>query len=201
MINLTPRNIVQWNQNRNLYIFIQENAFENVVCEMAAILSQPQCVIQCMATGSSDWVTDIYIEGLGITHNFMHHVMYCDIKWIKNMRGLVQTSNDQKFESGTGTISRTTSLTSHIKLWHLSFHSIKLDILCCVYSSIVLCTWLFSSPQIRSFIPFLSSFCFLTYWGRVTHICVNKLTIIGSDNGLSPGRRAKPLSEPMLEYC
>ena len=26
-------------------------------------------------------------------------------------------------------------------------------------------------------------------WGRVTHICVGKLTIIGSDNGLSPGRR------------
>ena len=29
----------------------------------------------------------------------------------------------------------------------------------------------------------------LTYWGRVTHICVSKLTIIGSENGLSPGRR------------
>ena len=29
----------------------------------------------------------------------------------------------------------------------------------------------------------------LTDWGRVTHICVGKLTIIGSDNGLSPGRR------------
>ena len=29
----------------------------------------------------------------------------------------------------------------------------------------------------------------LTHWGRVTHICVNKLTIIGSDNGLPPGRR------------
>ena len=26
------------------------------------------------------------------------------------------------------------------------------------------------------------------HWGRVTHICVNRLTIIGSDNGLSPGR-------------
>ena len=26
-------------------------------------------------------------------------------------------------------------------------------------------------------------------WGRVTHIWVRKLTIIGSDNGLSPGRR------------
>ena len=30
---------------------------------------------------------------------------------------------------------------------------------------------------------------FLTHWGRVTHICVSKHTIIGSDNGLSPGRR------------
>ena len=29
----------------------------------------------------------------------------------------------------------------------------------------------------------------LTHWGRVTHICVSKLTIIDSDNGLSPGRR------------
>ena len=29
----------------------------------------------------------------------------------------------------------------------------------------------------------------LTHWGRVTHICVRKLTIIGSDNGFSPGRR------------
>ena len=27
-------------------IFIQENALENVVCEMLAILSQPQCVNQ-----------------------------------------------------------------------------------------------------------------------------------------------------------
>ena len=29
----------------------------------------------------------------------------------------------------------------------------------------------------------------LTHWGRVTHICVGNLTIIVSDNGLSPGRR------------
>ena len=28
----------------------------------------------------------------------------------------------------------------------------------------------------------------LTHWGRVTHICVDDLTIIGSDNGLSPWR-------------
>ena len=29
----------------------------------------------------------------------------------------------------------------------------------------------------------------LTHRGRVTHICVSKVTIIVSDNGLSPGRR------------
>ena len=34
----------------------------------------------------------------------------------------------------------------------------------------------------------LGNACGLTHWGRVTHICVGKLTIIGSDNGLSPGR-------------
>ena len=39
-------------------------------------------------------------------------------------------------------------------------------------------------------------YCILTqlplkfvHWGRVVHICVNKLTIIGSDDVLSPGRR------------
>ena len=29
----------------------------------------------------------------------------------------------------------------------------------------------------------------LTHWGRATHICIGNLTIIGSDNGLSPDRR------------
>ena len=33
------------------------------------------------------------------------------------------------------------------------------------------------------------SICNLTHWGRVTHICVSKLTTIDSDNGLSPKRR------------
>ena len=39
-----PRNKLQWNFNQNWRIFIEENAFGNVICEMAAILSWPQCV-------------------------------------------------------------------------------------------------------------------------------------------------------------
>ena len=35
----------------------------------------------------------------------------------------------------------------------------------------------------------LASSTALIHWGRVTHMCVSELTIIGSDNGLSPGRR------------
>ena len=31
-------------------------------------------------------------------------------------------------------------------------------------------------------------YMYLTHWGWVMHICVGNLTIIGSDNGLSPGR-------------
>ena len=33
------------------------------------------------------------------------------------------------------------------------------------------------------------AFFILTHWGRVTHIWVGNLTVIGPDNGLSPGRR------------
>ena len=28
-----------------------------------------------------------------------------------------------------------------------------------------------------------------THWGRMTHVCVSKLAMIVSDNGLAPGRR------------
>ena len=53
----------------------------------------------------------------------------------------------------------------------------------------------FPSKKINLKTPYnkLWQFCFtlnvLTHWGRVMHICFSKLTIIGSDNGLSPGRR------------
>ena len=45
-------------------------------------------------------------------------------------------------------------------------------------------TQIFFTWNVKSFF-----FQILTHWGRVTHICVGKLTIIGWDNGLSPSRR------------
>ena len=44
IVNWTLRNKLQWNFNRNYNIFIKENALRGVVCEMAVMLSRPQCV-------------------------------------------------------------------------------------------------------------------------------------------------------------
>ena len=44
IVNWTVRNKYRCNLNQNKNIFIQENAFENIVCEMTAILSRPQYV-------------------------------------------------------------------------------------------------------------------------------------------------------------
>ena len=47
--------------HRNSNIFIQENAFESVVCETAVILSRPQCVNE-ECTEASDKDFDVYIS-------------------------------------------------------------------------------------------------------------------------------------------
>ena len=44
IVNWTLENKLQWHLNPNLHIFIQENAFEDVVWKIAAILSCPQCL-------------------------------------------------------------------------------------------------------------------------------------------------------------
>ena len=44
IVNWTHRNNIQWNLNRNSYIFIKENTFENVVWNMAFITNKmPLC--------------------------------------------------------------------------------------------------------------------------------------------------------------
>ena len=68
-----PGNRPQW-VNRNFYIFIQENAFENVVWKMATILTRPQWVNQCQPFHSGLivlkgdlTVTQWNLEGVSLT--------------------------------------------------------------------------------------------------------------------------------------
>ena len=52
------------------------------------------------------------------------------------------------------------------------------------------CTFAYNVEFFRGSQLTYQNICFwLTHWGQVTHIYVGNLTIIGSDNGLSPGRR------------
>ena len=63
IVNWTPRNIYQWNFNRNSYNFIQENAFENVVCEMASI---------CLGLNLLTHVNTILHQAVDIIIEFIH---------------------------------------------------------------------------------------------------------------------------------
>ena len=61
------------------------------------------------------------------------------------------------------------------------------------YIRVSLVVYMFRNPthhfQLNCLIDTYDCLRVLTHWGRVTYICVGNLTIIGPDNGLSPGRR------------
>ena len=59
---------------------------------------------------------------------------------------------------------------------HVSYVSVKRDCRIFHIVGIILCLW-------------NSTVASLTHWGQVMHICVSKLPIIGSYNGVSPVRR------------
>ena len=62
--------------------------------------------------------------------------------------------------------------------------------------------WWLKKCHAKPWEPFIPGARTLTHWGRVMHICVVKLTIIGSDNGLSSGRcRLKKSSAKWLPFC
>ena len=68
IVNWTLMNKLQWNFNRDSYIFIQENALENVVCEMVSILSRPQ---------SHFYVTDkIYKNSIQLRHTSIQWLIF-----------------------------------------------------------------------------------------------------------------------------
>ena len=70
----------------------------------------------------------------------------------------------------------------HLKeIWHLQLH-IEMTKFGKVNTELV-------SGRSKSHGKKLHSMNTLTHWARVTHVCVSKLNIIGSDKGLSPDRR------------
>ena len=68
IVNGTVRNKFQWYIHRNSHIFVQENAFENVACEMTAILSQSQ------------WVN---VKNVFIRHVILNPITKCPMTTLK----------------------------------------------------------------------------------------------------------------------
>ena len=52
----------------------------------------------------------------------------------------------------------------------------------------VLTIYMLSNFNKNKYLAFCKYSLVLTHWGQVTHICISKLTSIGSNNGLAPGR-------------
>ena len=59
IINWTHGNNLHWNSKQNTKFFIHEKASENIICEMATMLSQTQCVKEpptaCVNTTMRGW--------------------------------------------------------------------------------------------------------------------------------------------------
>ena len=72
------------------------------------------------------------------------------------------------------TLNETSISLPLIRVWQLHLDRT----FACLYSGFIKHTIIIANDTSR-----------LTHWGCVTHICVDRLTIIGSDNGLSPRRR------------
>ena len=115
-------------------------------------------------------------------YEWLGHPVWIYLKW-KNKTW------DEKWSRFTWWLMYT-----QVSLWYISCKlSSKIDLAaskylmtCSLYVVIVANTSLLTSIVIRMRYAWWTR---LIFWGRVTHICVGKLIIIGSDNGLSPGRR------------
>ena len=95
IVNWILRNKRRWNLNWNSNIFIHENALENVVCEMASILSGPQCVKNtCNCQRKTIRYRTYYIF---VWHNGKEiHMMYsrklhCNVKVSNNKISMAET--------------------------------------------------------------------------------------------------------------
>ena len=97
IVNWTLGNQLQRNFNLNSNIFTHENGFESVVCEMAAILSWPQCVKltpEPKLHSHSSYMYEFQVSITGISHvsrlnefifshQTVHHSGYISHTWYR----------------------------------------------------------------------------------------------------------------------
>ena len=68
---------------------------------------------------------------------------------------------------------------------YVGFQIVVLDFIFVCRNSVLYKTWNHNFPNLCSV---YATQILLSHWGQVMHICVSKLTVTGSDNGLLPGQ-------------
>ena len=104
IVNWTLRNKLQWNFVQNTKLFIHKNAFENIICEMAAILSRGWWVKQQTVYPTKfahNLVLSnpgVYIlSGLVYSYGIYTHILRCPNVCEANLKVLQQAERDFKF--------------------------------------------------------------------------------------------------------
>ena len=105
-------NKLQWNFNRNSHIFIQENTLQNVVCEMASILSRPQCV-EWMPQDLSNYKTNL-VQIISWCQQAPNHSWSTSKKHFLDTNSLICVSLRQWYMVLTATVV-------HKSFWSYSF--------------------------------------------------------------------------------
>ena len=72
--NWSLRNKLQWNFSHNTTLFIHENASENIVCEMAAILSRWRLVKANLASKLNAYFEFIFFWGVSLIESPADHL-------------------------------------------------------------------------------------------------------------------------------
>ena len=90
LLDLKLRNKLQWNLKRNSSIFIQENTFENVVCERETILSRSQCVKMCQINTFIDLLILLsntpWLRHIFNTNAIRYMSTVCNVEWFTIFR-------------------------------------------------------------------------------------------------------------------
>ena len=101
LVKCTLRNKLKWNLYRNSYIYIQENALENVVCKMVTVLPRPQCV-------------KMYSFGISVQCVHLRHIL--EIRWDRLFPGwysvgcFLPVTYQLNYRSGASQLSRSDTM-------------------------------------------------------------------------------------------
>ena len=85
-VKWTIGNKNQWNLNRNSNIFIQENAFENIVWKMTAILSRPKCVKKIFVKWWAQWLSASLRQWNYCCLALSHQLVVLSLSWSRGQR-------------------------------------------------------------------------------------------------------------------